>query len=179
MEISINLLQEFDAEELFKFESKNRRFFEQMVPSRGDDYYNFEIFTLRHQELLREQEDGLSNFYLIKNNAEEIVGRVNLVDMDKINNIADIGFRVGAEYVGKGIGNRALNLLLKTDLSVRQIRGKTTTVNHASQKALEKNGFKKVDISEEEFELNGQKMRFVHYLWESGKIDENEFCRLA
>ena len=178
MEISINLLQEIDAGELFKFESENRRFFEEMVPSRGDDYYDFEKFTIRHQELLREQEDGLSNFYLIKNNAGEIVGRVNLVDMDKINNIADIGFRVGAEYVGKGIGNRALSLLLKTDLSVRQIRGKTTTANYASQQVLEKNGFSKVDISEEEFELNGQKMRFVHYLWRSEKNDCNEFCHL-
>lgn len=169
MEISINLLREADAAELFKFESENRLFFEQMVPSRGDDYYNVETFLIRHQELLREQEDGLSNFYLIKNNAGEIAGRVNLVDMDKLTNSADIGFRVGAEYVGKGIGNQALNLLLKTDLSVRQIRGKTTANNHASQKILVKNGFKKVDVSEEEFEMNGQKLRFVHYLWESEK----------
>jgi len=154
MEASITLLQEFDARELFKFELKNRQFFEQMVPNRGDDYYNFEIFTLRHQELLREQECGLSNFYLIKNNAGEIIGRINLVDMDKINSIAEIGFRVGADYTGKGIGNLALKLLLKTDLNVRQIRGKTTTVNFASQKVLEKNGFKQISISEEEFELN-------------------------
>ncbi|MGE6415901.1 GNAT family N-acetyltransferase [Planococcus kocurii] len=92
----------------------------------------------------KEQQNGLSNFYLIKNNSGEIVGRVNLVDIDKRNNIADIGFRIGAEYVGKGIGNQALKLFLKTDLSVKQIRGKTTTVNQASQKVLEKNDFKQV-----------------------------------
>lgn len=165
MEISINSMQEVDAEALFKFESENRRFFEKMVPSRGDDYYIFEVFAIRHQELLKEQENGRSNFYLIKNNAGEIVGRVNLIDIDKRNNIADIGFRVGADYVGKGVGNRALNLLLKTDLSVKQIRGKTTTVNQASQRVLEKNGFKQVRIDEEEFEMNGQHMKFVHYLW--------------
>ncbi|OHX51934.1 GNAT family N-acetyltransferase [Planococcus faecalis] len=89
----------------------------------------------------KEQQNGLPNFYLLKNNSGEIVGRVNLVDIDKRNNIADIGFRIGAEYVGKGIGNQALKLLLKTDLSVKQIRGKTTTVNQASQKVLEKKRF--------------------------------------
>lgn len=140
-----------------------------MVPSRGDDYYQFETFLIRHQQLMKEQDDGFSNFYLIKNDAGKIVGRINLVDIDKINKIADVGFRVGAEYAGNGIGNQALNLLLKTNLSVRQIRGKTTSVNHASQKVLEKNGFKKVGIDEELFEMNDQKLRFVHYLWESDK----------
>lgn len=169
MKISINLLQEVDARELFKFESENRWFFEQMVPNRGDDYYNFETFTIRHQQLLKEQEAGLSKFYLIKSNDGAIVGRVNLIDIDKINKTADIGFRVGSEYVGKGIGNQALNLLLKTNISVKKIRGKTTNVNHASQKVLEKNGFKKIGIDEDEFEMNGQKLRFFHYLWESDK----------
>lgn len=169
MTISINLLQEVDAGELFKFESENRRFFELMVPSREDNYYQFETFIKRHRQLINEQEDGLSSFYLIKNNVGEIVGRVNLVDIDHKNKIADIGFRVGEEHVGKGIGNQALHMLLKTNLSVRQIRGKTTNANHASQKMLEKNGFKKVGIDEKEFEMNGQKLRFVHYLWESNK----------
>ncbi|MDJ0332866.1 GNAT family protein [Planococcus sp. S3-L1] len=165
MEISLNLLQEVDAEALFKFESENRWFFEEMVPSRGDDYYTFETFLRRHQELLKEQKNGLSYFYLITNDAGEILGRINLVD--KKDNIADIGFRVGATHVGKGIGNQALNLLLKTDLSVKQIRGKTTTVNHASQKVLERNGFKQVRVGDEEFEMNGEIMRFTHYLWEN------------
>lgn len=169
MKISIKLLKETDAGELFKFESENRRFFELMVPSRGDDYYQFETFTIRHQQLIKEQEDGLSKFYLIKNDTEEILGRINLVDIDHKNNIADIGFRVGEEHVGNGIGNQALNLLLDTSLIVKKIRGKTTSVNHASQKVLEKNNFKKVDIDEEIFEMNDQKLRFVHYLWESDK----------
>lgn len=178
MEISLHLLTLEDAPELFDFESKNRLFFEQMVPSRCDDYYSFDIFMKRHQMLLKEQEDGLSNFYLIKSKAGEILGRINLVDINQLTCSADIGFRIGAEHVGNGIGNHALNLLLEGDLPVFQIHGKTTTVNLASQRVLEKNGFKRLETSKEEFLLNGQKMRFVNYVWErensSPLLSEND-----
>lgn len=67
MEIFIDRLNERDAEELFTFECNNRRFFEQTVPSRGDDYYTFETFKNRHRELLKEQEENILYFYLIIN----------------------------------------------------------------------------------------------------------------
>jgi len=46
-----------------------------------------------------------------------------------------------------------------------QIKAKTTTNNIASQKVLEKNGFKYIETSDEEFEMNGQKLKFMHYIW--------------
>lgn len=166
MEISINSLQECDAEELLEFEKNNRLFFEQIVPSRGEDYYKFETFNIKHRELLAEQEEEKSKFYLIRDNAGNIVGRINLVDIDTANNTAEVGYRVGKEYGGKGIGAKALKLLLETEVSVKKIKAKTTTNNIASQKVLEKNGFKQVCTSGDEFEMNGQKMRFIDYMLE-------------
>lgn len=166
MEISINSLQERDAEELFQFETDNRLFFEQMVPSRGEDYYKFEAFKIKHRELLAEQEEEKSKFYLIRNNSGNIVGRINLVNIDTANNIAEVGYRVGKEYGGKGIGAKALKLLLETEICVKKIKAKTTTNNIASQKVLEKNGFKQVCLSGDEFEMNGQKVRFIDYMLE-------------
>jgi len=166
LEISINSLQERDAEELFQFEKNNRLFFEQRVPSRGEDYYNFETFNIRYRELLAEQQENKSKFYLIKDHAGNIIGRINLVDIDITNDIAEVGYRVGEEYGGKGIGAKALKLLLETEISVNKIKAKTTTNNIASQKVLEKNGFKQVCISGDEFEMNGQKMRFIDYMLE-------------
>lgn len=165
MDISLNLLQESDAEALLEFETENRSFFEKMVPSRGDDYYAWTTFGKRHQELLEEQERGLSYFYLIKDSAGNIAGRINLVDIDAAAGTAEIGFRVGESHAGNGIGNKALNLLLNTQSAVDKVHAKTTTVNKASQKMLEKNGFIHMSISDEEFAMNGEKMRFVHYLW--------------
>ncbi|WP_254178181.1 MULTISPECIES: GNAT family N-acetyltransferase [unclassified Planococcus (in: firmicutes)] len=163
----MHLLQEEDANELFRFESDSRKFFERLVPSRGDDFYVFENFLSRHEELLKEQEEDFANFYLIKNDTGDILGRINLVDIDRINRTAEIGFRIGTKYGGQGIGSRALEILLDTDLRLRQIHGKTTTVNGASQKILTKNGFQEVRVGAETFEMNGQDMSFVYYLWES------------
>ncbi|MGE7928782.1 GNAT family N-acetyltransferase [Lysinibacillus xylanilyticus] len=166
MEISINSLQERDAEELFEFEKNNRLFFEQMVPSRGEDYYNFETFKIRHKELLTEQQEHKSKFYLIRDNSDKIIGRINLVDIDTTNDIAEVGYRVGQEYGGKGIGARALKLLLETEISVKKIKAKTTTNNIASQRVLEKNGFKQVSTSDDEFKMNGKKLQFIDYILE-------------
>ncbi|MFJ7186029.1 GNAT family N-acetyltransferase [Lysinibacillus xylanilyticus] len=166
MEISINSLQERDAEELFEFEKNNRLFSEQMVPSRGEDYFNFETFKIRHKELLTEQQENESKFYLIRDNSDKIIGRINLVDIDTTNDIAEVGYRVGQEYGGKGIGARALKLLLETEISVTKIKAKTTINNIASQRVLEKNGFKQVSTSDDEFEMNGKKLQFINYILE-------------
>ena len=44
MNIFIEKLHVADEENLFNFEVENRTFFEEMVPTRGDEYYNFEAF---------------------------------------------------------------------------------------------------------------------------------------
>lgn len=167
MEISLSLLQEDDAEELLEFERVNRRFFEKMVPGRGDDYYQWAVFLDRHRELLEEQERGVCRFYLVKDPDGNIAGRINLVDIDAAAGTAEVGFRLGENYGGKGLGSNALTLLLSTETDLRQIHAKTTTVNKSSQRVLEKNGLIHMGISGDEFEMNGEKMRFVRYLWVS------------
>ncbi|MGJ0848410.1 hypothetical protein ACR77J_17100 [Tissierella praeacuta] len=42
-DIIIKLLEESDEEEVFKFELEDRSFFESMVSSRGDSYYDLII----------------------------------------------------------------------------------------------------------------------------------------
>lgn len=63
MDITIEKLHETDAEKLFEFELENRDFFEETVPSRGDEYYVFENFKERHKALLDKQTKGLSYFF--------------------------------------------------------------------------------------------------------------------
>ncbi|MGE7186822.1 GNAT family N-acetyltransferase [Peribacillus sp. NPDC006672] len=165
MDIYIDRLNEQDAQELFKFECNNRTFFEQTVPGRGDDYYSFGTFEVRHKELLKEQEDAISSFYLIKDGSGTIVGRINLVDIDPINGTAHVGYRIGEKYTQRGIANKALKLLvnLAPELNVTQIHAKTTSDNLASQKVLVKNGFERTSINEKISADTDQKLTFYHY----------------
>src|SRR5690625_4683206 len=167
MDITIVKLHDKDLDQLFEFELENRNYFEEMVWSRGDDYYHFETFITKNQALLDEQSQGLSHFYLIKNKNGLIVGRINLVDIDKTLGSGHIGYRVGKAYAGRGVAKKALQLLLKTmnKQEIKQIEGKTSTNNIASQKILEHNGFKHVSTSDEEFEMHGQRLKFVYYKW--------------
>lgn len=166
MDIFIEKLQDTDAEGLYKFELDNRTFFEEMVPTRGDDYYNLEVFKKRHEDLLEEQVQGGSYFYLIKDKDSSILGRINIVDIDKSQKTGHLGYRVGQAHTGKNIATKALKLLIETvtDIEIKQIKAKTTTNNIASQKVLEKNGFDEIATDDKEFEMNGQRLNFVYYI---------------
>ena len=94
-----------------------------------------------------------------------ILGRMNLIDIDKTQNLGHVGYRVGERYIGKGIANNALKLLLEivSKKGIEKIKAKTTDNNKASQRVLEKNGFKREGTGDEEFD--GQKLKFVYYTW--------------
>ena len=164
MDIFIEKLDVTDTEDLFNFEVENRIFFEEMVPTRGEEYYNLATFNKRHEALIEEQVMGSSYYYLIKDkDSLKILGRINIVDIDK--KIGYLGYRVGQAYTGKGIASKALKLLLAivSDNEINQIRAKTTTNNIASQRVLDKNGFKRMSTSNEEVKLNGQSLSFIYY----------------
>ena len=114
MSISIHILCLQDAQELLAFEAENRAYFEQSVPSRGEEYYNPEFFSERHQELLEEQDEGISSFYLIRDENNQIMGRINLVDMDPGKQEGYLGYRVGEAYIGQGMPLRRWNYCLRT-----------------------------------------------------------------
>ncbi|REB07460.1 N-acetyltransferase [Sporosarcina sp. BI001-red] len=167
MNIIIERLKDTDAESLYKFEIENRTFFEDMVPSRGDDFFKPEGFKVRHESLLDEQNQGLSFFYLIKDENDSILGRINLVDIDESEKVGFLGYRVGQIHTGKGVAKKSLALLLKTivELDIDEVKAKTTSNNIASQKVLEQNGFERTETSDIEFEMNGQMLKFVNYSW--------------
>ncbi|WP_025783416.1 GNAT family N-acetyltransferase [Sporosarcina sp. D27] len=169
MDLFIEKLTGTDEKNLYKFERENRNFFEETVPTRGDNYYKPEVFKKRHAMLLEEQAEGISYFYLIKDENGSILGRINVVDIDMTHGIANLGYRVGHLHTGKGVAKKALELLLETvaQLNIKQLKAMTTTNNMASRKVLEKNGFEQTACVDEEFDMNGQKLKFVHYIWNS------------
>lgn len=114
-----------------------------MVPNRGSQYYDFEYFQKLLDDLLLEQADGDSYFYLIRNEEKEIVGRINLVDIDTEFRSSSLGYRVGEKFTKKGVATAAVKLVLDVaqNNKINEIHAKTTTNNLASQSVLEKAGF--------------------------------------
>jgi len=156
--MNLTLLSKDDAMDLYDFELKNRAYFEQSVPGRGDDYFVIENFVRVLDGLLSEQETGTCYFHLIKDDAGEIIGRLNLVDI--VNGTAHVGYRIAESFAGKGIASKALQLLLacaKERYHVHQLLAKTTIDNLSSQRVLEKNGFQLTCVLEEDA------VTFKHY----------------
>ncbi|MCD8511225.1 MAG: GNAT family N-acetyltransferase [Bacillus sp. (in: Bacteria)] len=144
-------------------------FFEKNVPGRGDGYFQFDQFKKVMEELLKEQEASEAAYYLIRNCNGTIVGRINLTEMDKSAGTASLGYRVGEKFIGKGVANRALTLLLESLASseINEVSAKTTMSNTSSQRVLENNNFLPVIKKEEWAEWNGKREKFVHYIWKN------------
>ncbi|MEG0774261.1 GNAT family N-acetyltransferase [Clostridium sp.] len=159
-EIFIELLNELDAEKLFKFECENRDYFESMVPSRGEYYYNYDNFKAIFKDILQEQHMGLAYMYLIKDCASNIIGRVNLVSVVRGRvNKAELGYRIGKAYVGRGYATKAVGLVLKearNKHALHYLEAGAASDNIGSQRVLIKNGFKFTE-------------RISNYIYHNGK----------
>jgi ribosomal-protein-alanine N-acetyltransferase len=92
------------ARALLIFEQENRAYFAASVPDRGDDY--FASFDARHTQLLAEQAAGLIIFHVLVGADDEVIGRVNLVDV--ADSAAELGFRIAEAAAGHGLATSAV-----------------------------------------------------------------------
>ncbi|GAE26422.1 hypothetical protein JCM9140_2479 [Halalkalibacter wakoensis JCM 9140] len=169
MEIKLESLTIEHAKPLWQFERENRSFFETMVPSRGDDYYIYNKFIQFLQELLKEQERGEGQYYLIVNSQNTILGRINLFNvLENPSFSAEIGYRIGEPYLFKGIASRSIEMVMKhlnKKYKKMEVIAKTTSHNYGSQKILEKNGFRLTEIEKDGATLNLELYDFLYYTW--------------
>ncbi|GAA0178595.1 GNAT family protein [Clostridium sediminicola] len=173
MSISIHLLSKCNAEEILEFENQNRDYFETVIPTRGDSYYNIENLKQILEEIEEEQSKGLCYMYLIRNEKGELVGRINLFSVLRgIFQKAEIGYRIGEEYNGKGYATEAVKLVCKEAFErykLHRIEAGTSSKNIGSQIVLIKNGFEFIGRTRKVININGK--------WEDGilfeKLNEN------
>lgn len=159
-DITINLLEESDLQELFEFELKNRAFFEIVGFPRGDDYYELNSFKTILKEIVEEQEKGLVYMYLIKNPSGRILGRVNLNSIVRGSfHKADLGYRIGEEHQGNGYATTAVKLILEEAVNkhkLHRLEAGTSPDNIGSQIVLIKNGFQFVGRFNQYIHYNGK-----------------------
>ncbi|WP_265455938.1 GNAT family N-acetyltransferase [Enterococcus sp. HY326] len=151
--------------ELLEFEEENRNFFRQHIPDRGDDYFLPEEFQGRNEALLMEQANQQSFFYLIVNEAGQVIGRINLTDCNWQQQSAELGYRIGEGSLGKGMATQAVDLISieAQTLGLKKILAYTTNNNLASQKVLTKSGFQFTHQASEPFLFLDEEVFFVYF----------------
>ncbi|WP_220277659.1 GNAT family N-acetyltransferase [Streptomyces himalayensis] len=145
--LRLERLRRDHAPALLAFEQENQEYFTRSVPDRGDAY--FVEFSSRHRALLAEQEAGLCHFHVVLDEQGDLIGRVNLVDVE--GGAAELGYRIGERAAGRGIATAAVGEACRLAVAAYRLsalRAVTTLDNPASMTVLERNGFTAVeDIS--------------------------------
>ncbi|WCN06899.1 GNAT family N-acetyltransferase [Streptomyces sp. M92] len=128
------------APALLAFERENRAWFAASVPDRGDDW--FAHFDERLRALLAEQEAGVCHFHVLVGTDGGILGRVNLVDVER--GVADLGYRIAERAAGRGLATRAVRevcALAARRYGLTALRAAATLDNAASRAVLARTGF--------------------------------------
>lgn len=106
--------------------------------------------------------------YLIRNELGEMVGRVNLISIERgIYQKAEIGYRIGHKYNGKGYATKAVKLAIDeafNKYNLHRLEAGTYQDNIGSQIVLIKNGFQVIGRSKE--------VKMVNNKWEDSILFE-------
>lgn len=156
----LRTLQRSDAEALLRFELENRSWFERFVAPRAESFYSPAGVEAHIDEALRELELGRYHPQLLLDEAGEIVGRVNLKDIDALRRTAEVGYRIGQAHAGRGAASAGLLQLISTAQLVWGLDSLEAVVaegNPASARVLEKAGFVCVEQMAELATIAGQR----------------------
>ncbi|OIO28414.1 GNAT family N-acetyltransferase [Candidatus Micrarchaeota archaeon CG_4_10_14_0_2_um_filter_60_11] len=95
-----------------------------------------------------------------------LAGSVSLLRVDKKHKVAEMGYWLGARYRGKGLAAEAVALLLGLGfkkLGMEKIRGHVFAENRASQRLLEKKGFKREGLLRKDLVKRGKRRDLIAY----------------
>ena len=138
--LRLERLARVHAERLERFEQVNRTFFASHIADRGDDF--FDHFTDRLAAQIADDEAGACRSYVLVDQTNEIVGRVNLFHLDEPES-TELGFRVAEHVQGRGVATTGVTMALDEAAAegVRVVRARASVSNVASQRVLERCGF--------------------------------------
>ena len=136
----LELLTTDHARPLERFERANRTFFAARVGDRGDEY--FEHFDDRLASRALENREGTSLYFVIVDAEGEVVGRVNISDVDRPD-LTELGFRVAEHAQGRGLATTGvINALeIAATRGVRTVKARVSISNVGSRRVLERCGF--------------------------------------
>ncbi|KQV92049.1 GNAT family N-acetyltransferase [Pelomonas sp. Root1237] len=147
------------ADELLRFETDNRAFFETRINSRPPGFYSHEGVGAAIALAEREAAEDKGYQFLVRTVAGELVGRVNLIGVKRAHfQMAELGYRMAESACGRGYASEAVRLVLAKafgELGLMRVEANARVGNGGSVKVLLRNGFRQFGHSLRSFELGG------------------------
>ena len=148
-----------DADDLLAFELKNREFFESYINARPAEYYSPEGVRMAITTGAEEARADTAFQYLVRDEAAQLVGRVNLSRVKRRHfHSAEVGYRVAEAVTGRGIAVEAVRQVVALAFSkhrLHRIEATSRPENSGSIKVLERNGFEQFGRAKRSFQLQG------------------------
>jgi len=138
--IRLERLRGEHAPALLAFERANRDYFTRFISDRGDAY--FLEFGARLDALLAEQDAGICHFHVVVDDRGELIGRVNLLDVEE--GSAELGYRIGERAAGRGVATEAVAQVCRLAAGayrLTELTARTNVDNLGSLTVLRRNGF--------------------------------------
>lgn len=156
-----------DSDELLAFELKNRAFFEKHINARPTEYYSVEGMRMAIATAVEDARAGTAFQYLVRDEAEQLIGRVNLSRVKRSHfHSAEVGYRVAEDAGGRGVATEAVRLAMIEAFSTHRLHRLEATSrpeNSGSIRVLHGNGFKQFGRSLESFQLHGTWFDLLHF----------------
>ena len=147
------------ADELLRFETDNRAFFEARINWRPPGYYSPEGVRAAIALAEREAAEDKGYQFLVRSEAGELVGRVNLAGVKRGHfQMCELGYRMAESACGRGYASEAVRLVLAKafdELGLKRVEAVARVGNEGSIKVLQRNGFREFGRSLRSFELGG------------------------
>ncbi|WP_339533164.1 GNAT family N-acetyltransferase [Pseudomonas mucidolens] len=166
MNLTLTPPQWDDVSELLAFELTNRAFFERWINARLDTYYSVDGVTRAIESAIQEANEDRAYQYLIRENGV-LVGRINFSQVRRrYYHSASLGYRMGAEYTGRGVARHAVALGLQKAFGEHALKRVEATVrpeNPGSLRVLQRSGFTQYGHSHKSFLFHDQWFDLLHF----------------
>jgi [ribosomal protein S5]-alanine N-acetyltransferase len=163
--MELRLLSRSDSRLLLLFETENRAWFEAHINPREVGFYSHDGVKQHIEECLAQHQRKAMLPMLIVDDGGEVIGRINLTDINLVLSEAYLGYRVGEQFAGRGIAKCAVEQTIQTadELNIQTLIAFASVDNIASQKVLTHNGFIDVKYRANFAEVQGNGIDCIEY----------------
>lgn len=163
-----------DIAALLAFELESRSHFEQWVTARAASYYTADGIAAAIEQAQREREQDRSHQFLARIDGQ-IVGRINLTGVTRpYFNKAQLGYRVGAQFGGRGYAKQMMKLLQEQafgELDLWRLEATVRPPNLGSIAVLQHGGFSQYGQSKNAMRINDAWFDLLYFERRNPRLD--------